>query len=68
MAVVKKTLPARFMYNNSEIIKRNHAVGINVRVLPNAYSVHETLTAYLYDRTYAIWFYTLLLMHPRPVG
>lgn len=32
--VVEKAQPARFMYNNSEIIKRTHAVGINVRILP----------------------------------
>ena len=65
MVVVEKAKPARFMYNNSEIIKRTHAVGINVRALP---SVRETSTAYLFDRTYVTWFYTSLLMHPRPVG
>jgi hypothetical protein len=66
--VVEKAQPARFMYNNSEIIKRTHAAGINVRVLLNSPSVHEVLTTHLFDRMCAIWFYTLLLMRPRPVG
>lgn len=66
--MVEKAQPARFMYNNSEVIKRTHAVGINVRVLTHLYSIHETLATHLFDRIYAIWSYTLLLTRPHPVG
>lgn len=39
VVVVEKAQPARFLYNSSEIIKRTHAAGINVRVPPNVPSV-----------------------------
>ena len=68
MVTMEQTQPARFMYNNSEIIKRTHAVGINVRVLPTVSSNYETLTTDLFDRTYGTWFCILLLMLLRPVG
>lgn len=68
MVTMGQTQPARFMYNNSEIIKRTHAVGINVRVLLTVSSTHETLTTDPFGRMYETWFCILLLMLLHPVG
>ena len=35
---------------------------------PHASSLHEILAAHLFDRISAIWSYTWLPTHPRPVG